>query len=172
MDEVNQTLKKQIAALLRVISAANYYKQDNVPCQIEEGLFLGSVGAAANKDALKNFNVTHVLTVANTLTPAHPDDFVYKTINVVDREDADIKQYFNECFDFIDEGKRVGGTLVHCFAGRSRSVTVVVAYLMKTHRMSLSQALEHVKSRRPTASPNLGFIRQLEDFEKSLQVSN
>ncbi|XP_028795011.1 dual specificity protein phosphatase 1-like isoform X2 [Neltuma alba] len=121
MDEVNQTLKKQIAALLRVISAANYYKQDNVPCQIEEGLFLGSVGAAANKDALKNFNVTHVLTVANTLTPAHPDDFVYKTINVVDREDADIKQYFNECFDFIDEGKRVGGTLVHCFAGRSRS---------------------------------------------------
>ncbi|XP_054808008.1 dual specificity protein phosphatase 1 isoform X2 [Prosopis cineraria] len=189
MDEVNETLKKQMAALLRVISAANYYKQDNVPCQIEEGLFLGSVGAAANKQALKNLNVTHVLTVANTLTPAHPNDFVYKTISVVDRDDADIKQYFSECFDFIDEGKRLGGTLVHCFAGRSRrklvaafhrscfqytihNVTIVVAYLMKTHRMSLSQALEHVKSRRPTASPNLGFIRQLEDFEKSLQGAN
>lgn len=49
------------------------------------------------------------------------------------------------------------------------SVTIVVAYLMKTSGMSLSQAMEHVKSKRPLASPNPGFIRQLEDFEKSLQ---
>ncbi|KAK4266402.1 hypothetical protein QN277_027332 [Acacia crassicarpa] len=173
MDEVSETLKAQIASLFRVISAANCYKQDNVPCEIEKGLFLGSVGAAANKDALKNLGVTHVLTVANTLIPAHPNDFVYKTLNVVDRQDVDIKQYFNECFDFIDESKSLGGgTLVHCFAGKSRSVTIVVAYLMKTRRMSLSQALEHVKSRRPVASPNSGFIRQLEDFEKSLQVAD
>ena len=49
------------------------------------------------------------------------------------------------------------------------SVTVVVAYLMKTREMSLSEALQHVKSRRPLAAPNPGFIRQLEDFEKLLQ---
>lgn len=35
--------------------------------------------------------------------------------------------------------------------------------------MSLSQALEHVKSRRQQASPNAGFILQLEDYEKSLR---
>lgn len=43
-------------------------------------LFLGSVGAANNKDDLKRLNVTHILTVANTLKPAYPDDFVYKVI--------------------------------------------------------------------------------------------
>ena len=48
------------------------------------------------------------------------------------------------------------------------SVTVVVAYLMKKHGMSLSQALELVKSKRPIACPNGGFIAQLEKFEKSL----
>lgn len=40
---------------------------------------------------------------------------------------------------------------------------------MKTCGMSLSDALQHVQSKRPQAAPNSGFIRQLEDFEKSLQ---
>lgn len=49
------------------------------------------------------------------------------------------------------------------------SVTVVVAYLMKKHGMTLAQALQHVKSRRPVANPNSGFIKQLQDLEKSMQ---
>ena len=48
------------------------------------------------------------------------------------------------------------------------SVTIVVAYLMRKHGMSLSQALEFVKSKRPVAAPNRGFISQLQEFEKSL----
>jgi len=43
---------------------------------------------------------------------------------------------------------------------------------MKSRGMSLSEALKHVKSKRPQAAPNRGFIRQLEDFEKSLQGEN
>lgn len=35
--------------------------------------------------------------------------------------------------------------------------------------MRLSEALGHVKSKRPQAGPNSGFISQLQDFEKSLQ---
>ncbi|KAK7848553.1 dual specificity protein phosphatase 1 [Quercus suber] len=167
MDQFDESIRKQVAALFRVISLTKCIKDDNVPCKIEEGLFLGSVGAANNKDALKALNITHVLTVASALPPAHPNDFVYKIISVTDREDTDIKQYFDECFNFIDEAKRLGGgVLVHCLVG---SVTVVVAYLMKKHGMNLSQALEHVKTKRPRAGPNSGFIAQLQDFEKSLQ---
>ncbi|KAG2727415.1 hypothetical protein I3843_01G151900 [Carya illinoinensis] len=170
MNQFDESIRKQLAVLLRVMNVTRCVKEDNIPCKIEEGLFLGSIGAANNKNALKSLNVTHILTVASSLPPAHPNDFEYKVINVTDREDTDIKQYFDESFDFIDEAKRLGGgVLVHCFVGKSRSVTIVVAYLMKKHGMSLSQALEHVKSRRPLASPNSGFISQLTDFEKSLQ---
>lgn len=173
MHQYDETMKKQLASLLRVMSLVKSFKEDNTPCEIDEGLFLGSVGTANNKDALKSLNITHILTVAGKLPPAHPGDFVYKIIDVIDKEDVNLKQYFDECFDFIDEAKRHGrGVLVHCFAGKSRSVTVVVAYLMKTLRMSLSEALQHVKSKRPQAAPNPGFIRQLEDFERSLQVAN
>ncbi|KDP40107.1 hypothetical protein JCGZ_02105 [Jatropha curcas] len=172
MEKIDESIKKQIAALLRVINATRC-KEDNIPCEIEDGLFVGSVGAANNKDKLKSKNVTHILTVANSLAPAHKNDFVYKIIGVADKEDTNLIQYFDECFNFIEEAKRQGGgVLVHCFVGRSRSVTVVVAYLMRKHGMSLSQALQHVKSRRPQASPNSGFILQLQEFEKSLQASH
>ncbi|XP_050131881.1 dual specificity protein phosphatase 1-like isoform X6 [Malus sylvestris] len=121
MDQIDESLKKQIAALLRVIHVTRLSKEDNVPCQIEEGLFLGSIGAANNKEELKNLNITHILTVANSLAPAYPNDFVYKVINVADRVCTDLKQHFDECIEYIDEAKRSGGgVLVHCFVGRSR----------------------------------------------------
>ncbi|XP_030515622.1 dual specificity protein phosphatase 1-like [Rhodamnia argentea] len=170
MAQFDESIRGQIQALLRVMSLTRCVNEDKVPCKIEEGLFLGSVGAANNKGALKHLNVTHILTVASTLRPAYPDDFVYKVLTVTDREDTNIREYFDECIEFIDEAKRLGGgVLVHCFVGKSRSVTIVVAYLMKKHGMSLSQALEHVKSRRPQASPNSGFIAQLQDYEKFLR---
>ncbi|KAJ4968920.1 hypothetical protein NE237_015621 [Protea cynaroides] len=173
MDHIDEIYRNRIAALTRALYAIRCVKEDNVPCKIEEGLFLGSVGAASNKNALKSLNITHILTVANLSAldwSTHPNDFIYKTINVADREDTDIAQYFDECLDFIDEAKGLGGgVLVHCFVGRSRSVTVVVAYLMKKYHMSLSQAMEHVRSKRPQAAPNSGFMLQLQNFEKSLQ---
>ncbi|KAK7363709.1 hypothetical protein VNO77_05861 [Canavalia gladiata] len=170
IDQFDKSIKKQIEAIARVLHLVRSCKEDNIPIKIDEGLFLGSIGTATDKVALKKVNITHILTVAGKLPPAHPGDFVYKVIDVADRDDVDLKQYFNECFDFIDEAKRHGGNvLVHCFAGRSRSVTIIVAYLMKTRGMSFSEALQHVRSKRPTAYPNPGFIQQLEDFEKSLQ---
>ncbi|KAH1200714.1 Dual specificity protein phosphatase 1 [Glycine max] len=183
-EQFDKCMKKQVEAIARVLHLFQSYKEDNIPCKIDEGLYLGSIATAANKPALKDCNITHILTVAGRIPPAHPNDFVYKIIDgmirfcwkieaVVDRDDEDLKQYFNECFDFIDEAKRLGGgVLVHCFAGRSRSVTIVVAYLMKTRGMSFFEALKHVKSIRPAAGPNQGFICQLEDFEKSLQGAN
>lgn len=158
----------QFGALCRAKKAVN--DVDNIPCQIEEGLYLGSAGAANNKAVLKSLNVTHILTVANSNLPPHPNDFLYKIIKVTDQVDSNITQYFDDCFNFIDEANNLGGgVFVHCFAGKSRSVTIVVAYLMKKHGMSLSQALEHVKSKRPRAAPNSGFISQLENYEKTLQ---
>ncbi|XP_031477874.1 dual specificity protein phosphatase 1-like isoform X1 [Nymphaea colorata] len=169
MADMDEIYKNKIVTFLRAFYAAKYAKVDNMPCQIEPGLFLGSVGVAYNKDALKNFNITHILVVAKSLGSPYPDDFHYKKIEVLDTRDTNLEQYFDECFSFIDEAKAAGGgVLVHCFAGRSRSVTIVLAYLMKNRNMSLSEALGHVKSKRPQIAPNEGFILQLQNFEKSL----
>ncbi|CAJ1941262.1 unnamed protein product [Sphenostylis stenocarpa] len=47
------------------------------------GLYLGSIGTAINKAALKDHNISHILTVAGRIPPAHPEDFVYKIIDGV-----------------------------------------------------------------------------------------
>uniref|UniRef100_A0A0D9V1A3 Uncharacterized protein n=1 Tax=Leersia perrieri TaxID=77586 RepID=A0A0D9V1A3_9ORYZ len=170
-DDYEQQQARVLMALMQGFCAARYRKADNTPCPIHQGLYLGSVGAALNKDALKSLNITHILIVARSLNPAFPAEFNYKKIEVLDSPDIDLAKHFDECFSFIDESISTGGNvLVHCFAGRSRSVTIVVAYLMKKHQMSLENALSLVRSKRPQVAPNEGFMSQLENFEKSLQV--
>lgn len=47
---------------------------------ISQGLYLGSLGAANNRSALKSLNITHILTVASSLPPAYPNEFKYKIV--------------------------------------------------------------------------------------------
>ena len=58
--------------------------------------------------------------------------------------------------------------MVHCFAGRSRSSTVVAAYVMVTEGLSLAETMKLIKDARPCAAPNAGFERQLRSFERRL----
>lgn len=55
--------------------------------------------------------------------------------------------------------------LVHCVGGRSRSPALIVAFLMSSRGLSFSKALSLVKARRPVASVNEGFQRQLRAYE-------
>lgn len=54
-------------------------------------------------------------------------------------------------------------------AGVSRSVTLVLAYLIKHHGLGYDQAYSMVKSRRKIIHPNDGFIEQLRRFESQVR---
>lgn len=47
----------------------------------------------------------------------------------------------------------------------SRSVTVAVAYIMSVTNLSWKEALKVVRAGRAVANPNIGFQKQLQDFE-------
>ena len=59
--------------------------------------------------------------------------------------------------------------MVHCYAGVSRSATIIIAYLMQEKRLTFVEALKYVRRRRPIVCPNFGFQKQLLDFEKNLR---
>ena len=68
-------------------------------------------------------------------------------------DDRDLDFYLDDATAFIAANIKLGCVLVHCGAGRSRSVAVVVAYLCRYAGMSYSEALSLVKARRPGAAP-------------------
>ncbi|XP_019084392.1 PREDICTED: probable dual specificity protein phosphatase DDB_G0269404 [Camelina sativa] len=53
-----------------------------------------------------------------------------------DKEWENLLDFFDLCLDFIDAGRKDKGVLVHCFAGQSRSASVIIAYLMRTEKLS------------------------------------
>jgi len=56
--------------------------------------------------------------------------------------------------------------LVHCAAGVSRSASVVIAYVMRRHRIPFAAARARVKAARRAINPNLGFALQLRMMDR------
>ena len=156
---------------LRLIFAVRHAQNDPLPAQLMDHLFLGSIGAAMNKVGLKDLGITHVLTVADKMAPMFPAEFTYMKIDLLDSIDANLLEILPGALDFIESVKESGGkVLVHCFAGKSRSSSVCLAYLMKTQHISLLDALRFVREKRPVVMPNTGFLNQLKQFEVSLGI--
>eukprot|EP00438_Fugacium_kawagutii_P033749 Skav209665 [mRNA] locus=scaffold2126:175584:179110:+ [translate_table: standard] len=53
---------------------------------------------------------------------------------------VDLAQHFDDTRLFISEALAQGKVLVHCTEGRSRSVAIVVAFLMQKEKISLGKA--------------------------------
>lgn len=134
-------------------------------------LYLGNEQDAQDIRLLQRYNIGYILNVTTHLPLYHYDTghFIYKRLPATDSNKQNLRQYFEEAFEFIEEAHQAGmGLLIHCQAGVSRSATIVIAYLMKHTWMTMTDAYKFVKTRRPIISPNLNFMGQLLEFEEDL----
>ena len=94
----------------------------------------------------------------------HESEFVLKLIRLRDSVNDDLLKILAEACDFIQTslGNNDGGVLVHCQKGISRSVGVVIGFVMEEMRLDYDTALRYVRSNRSKAQPNSGFQKQLE----------
>ena len=142
--------------------------------KITDNLYLGTYYDAMDLDWLKSHNITHIVN-ASMGSNYYPERIKYYKIDVYDDSKSNISIYFEKSSEFIDKaicaggksemGKdyQVGNVLVHCMAGKSRSPTLVVAYLVSKKGMTLDEALQLVKQNRPIIRINLGFVEQLRE---------
>ncbi|XP_013815949.2 dual specificity protein phosphatase 19 [Apteryx mantelli] len=136
-------------------------------------LLLGSQDAAHDLETMKKYKVTHVLNVAYGVQNAFLDDFIYKSISILDLPETDITSYFPECFEFIEKAKiQDGVVLVHCNAGVSRAAAIVIGFLMNSEGLSFARAFSLVKNARPAACPNPGFMEQLHKYQEYNKKAN
>jgi len=128
-------------------------------------LYLGSQDAATNEQGLLGKGVRHILNVATGIEYRESPNNIYCKIPVLDLDTVDIIPIFEQCFEFINLGRREGGVLVHCNQGVSRSATVVIAYIMKHEKLPLEEAYNLTKKAKPDIKPNPGFMEQLKLYE-------
>ena len=131
-------------------------------CILENKLYLGGIRSSFLKDKLKELGITHILMVGYFMTPLFPDDFKYENIEVNDNRNDNILKHLVKGIKFIEESNIC---YTHCQLGKSRSASIVIAYVMYKNKIHFSEAFDFVRGKRKVAFPNEGFQWQLEDFD-------
>mmetsp|Transcript_74312 Transcript_74312/g.198244 ORF Transcript_74312/g.198244 Transcript_74312/m.198244 type:complete len:294 (+) Transcript_74312:45-926(+) len=138
--------------------------------EIIPGLFLSGLDVASSSAALRELGVTAVVCCVThrEFPPVSEHSGVeYYRVDVEDQSREPIDLYFEEICEFVTPRLEAGQkVLVHCRSGVSRSATVVLAFLMQYKKFSLQRAFFHTRARRIIISPNLGFMEQLQRYEK------
>jgi len=133
---------------------------------IIENLYLSNIKTSKNYQFFKKQKVTHVLIAAKNLKMIFKE-INYKRLQLDDNPKQNIAKFFVESIKFIHDAiSSSNKVLVHCLGGKSRSVTIVTAYVMLKQNTSFEKAFGFVKSIHRHANPNPGFIEQLQMFEK------
>ncbi|GMI72226.1 PROPYZAMIDE-HYPERSENSITIVE 1 [Hibiscus trionum] len=166
-------LKVRLEHILERIGLISEAANTEKPSLISSSLFIGGALAARSAYTMQHFGITHVLCLcSNEIGQAdsqYHDLFEYKNFSIYDNEDSNISSIFEEVCDFIDHVEQIGGrVLVHCFEGKSRSATVVIAYLMLRKKLTLLEAWNSLKRAHRRAQPNDGFARILLDLDRKL----
>ncbi|KAF9451358.1 hypothetical protein P691DRAFT_808116 [Macrolepiota fuliginosa MF-IS2] len=138
-------------------------------------LFLGpELTEAGHVEELKELGVKRILNIA---IECGEDDHGLKLKDRFERyvkipmrdtvEEENILKGVREVCEILDDARlHSAPTYVHCKAGKSRSVTAVMAYLIHANHWTLSRAYAFVLERRKGISPNIGFVSELMNFEE------
>ena len=146
-------------------------------------VYVGDISAALDPDSYVRFEFTHVV---SCLEPAVRDVLVsnaktaaqqaavrvalgqWLALDFDDTDDTALAPHVARASPFITAALRQprSRVLIHCAAGVSRSVSIVVAFLVLEHGLAARAALDRVQAGRPIANPNAGFRRQLLALER------
>ena len=94
-------------------------------------IYIGNYSTSTNQQLLKDLGITHIISVIPSFNPPFLDKFKYLHIEAYDDESQDMTQYFENSNEFISNCLNEGGKiLIHCMVGKSRSITLFLAFLI------------------------------------------
>lgn len=114
--------------------------------QLTDNIFIGNYSTSTNLQLLKKNNITHILTVLSDFYPPYPDDFKYLHIEAYDDINENLIYKFPISNLFLKEVEDTNGKVyVHCMRGASRSVTLILAYLLFKRQIKYDMMTEFEK---------------------------
>ena len=96
-------------------------------------LYISNYSTSTNRSLLQNIGITHIFTINSFFNPPFPTDFQYQYYPAYDDSNQDITPFLDH-FIYMARGILLDGKnkiLIHCQAGRSRSASLVLAFILK-----------------------------------------
>lgn len=153
----------------------DYYESFSVlsssqPDYIIDGLWLGSAFNSADFDWLTVHDISIIVNVTPSISNYYPNYFTYHNYDkVVDLNQASLNEYYEKFYQMVklNPDKNI---FVHCFAGRSRSASLIVYYLMREYGWHLDETLKFLRERRPKININVTFLQEIKDLIEKKQA--
>lgn len=141
-------------------------------CEIIPGLWLGNIKAASSLEFFEQQKISCVINCSKDI-PFFNDKCENVRIAVHDNLERDeikrLYEYFDKATNFIHLRLQANkNILVHCYAGKQRSASIIAVYLMKYASLTLYNAIFVIKSKRECAfTPTINFQESLEKYSKN-----
>ena len=139
---------------------------------IKDFLYISGYKTASTASDLQNMKITNIINCSGDLCENLSFSGVnYLTLNIRDNVSENIECLFFKCINYINEAKeKQGRVLIHCYKGVSRSVSILISYLIYLYKWTYDEAFDFVQSKRSIANPNIGFYLQLKTFHKRITL--
>ena len=128
----------------RTVIENNYFNlSDNVDFNlVYPNIYIGNYSTSTNLELLQGLGITHIITVLPTFNPPFPEKFTYLHVQAYDDETQNLEPFFQQTNQFISDAlTQRGKLLIHCMVGRSRSVSVFLAFIIHVMRGHFNQSL-------------------------------
>jgi len=143
--------------------------------EIIPGLWLGDKNIALNKDFYKDNSIDIVINCSKDLPFINLDieKVRLKIHDNLEKEEI-INMYHN--LDYITNYMYENillckNILVHCYAGKQRSATIVLAYILRYSNLKLEKAVELLKYKKTDVfTPTINFIEALKLYNKDINI--
>ena len=114
---------------------------------------------------IEKLGITHIINLSQMKINKNVKAEILN-LDIPDTEDFNILNFFDQTNKYISENSKNGHkVLVCCLACISRSPTIILAYLIKSEKLSYPDAYLFLENINPRISPNDGFKDILEKYE-------
>ena len=110
-------------------------------------------------ELLQKYGITHIVNlISHKIPSSFPGDFEYLNLKMGDNPGFEVLPSVYLVLAWLEKLDANCNVLVHCRAGRSRSVVASAAYLMYKEGVDEKEAIHRITQLHPESDPNLGFI--------------
>src|SRR5262245_23160471 len=141
--------------------------------EVDEHVIIGAVPSRADLARLRELGVGAVVNMCeefaghqDTLSRHGLDQLCLPTLDYHPPSESDIRRGIRFMLDHAAAGRKI---YVHCKAGRGRSATLVLCYLMAAHGWTATQAYGRLKSARPHVTRGLSQRAVVSAIERSVR---